>query len=209
MAEPAGVATLAPASRRGRPRRITTDSGLEPREEILREAARLFSGRGVAATRLTDIAAAVGITAPTIYYHFENHDAIVGTLLAYVVDESAAFATAAARRSGPCSDRLESLVTHHVERLTSGPYDLWFVVGMSADESGRFRSVARKAAEWRRAVGRLVSEGIERGEFRPVDVTLALAAVSGLVYAALQLRHQLGSVDAAEVGRLAVASFRP
>src|SRR5262245_22018203 len=102
MPEPMATPALPPTGRRGRPRRITRESGLAPREEILREAARLFSARGVGATRITDIAAAVGITPPTIYYHFDNLGAIVGTLLTYVVDESAAFATAAARRAGPC-----------------------------------------------------------------------------------------------------------
>ena len=151
--------------------------------------------------------AAVGITPPTIYYHFENLAAIVEALLTYVVDESAAFATAAARRSGPCADRLASLVTQHVERLTTGPYDLWFVVGLTGDESHRYPSVARKAADWRRAVAELVAEGIEGGELRPLDTTLAVAAISGLVYAALQLRHQHGSVDPAEIARLAVGSL--
>ena len=202
---PADASTT--AARRGRPRRIAQDSELEPREEILRAAARLFSTRGVAGTRITDIARAVGITPPTIYYHFENLPAIVEALLTYVVDESAAFATAAARRSGPTTDRLASLVRQHVERLTTGPYDLWFVVGLAEDESHRYTSVARQASDWRRAVARLVAEGIEEGELRPVDVTLAVAAISGLVYAALQLRHQHGRVEPAEIARLAVASL--
>jgi len=140
-----------PLGRRGRPRRIAPSTGLEPREEILREAARLFSARGVAGTRLTDIAAAVGITAPSVYYHFDNLEAIVEALLTYVVDESSAFATAAARRPGPCAERLASLVTQHVDRLTSGPYDLWFVVGLSEEESRRYSVVGRKATQWRRA----------------------------------------------------------
>ena len=162
----------------------------------------------MAGTRITDIARAVGITPPTIYYHFENLPAIVEALLTYVVDESAAFATAAARRSGPCADRLASLVTQHVERLTTGPYDLWFVVGLAEDDSHRYALVAERASDWRRAVAGLVTEGIERGEFRSLDTTLAVAAISGLVYAALQLRHQQGHVDPAEIACLAVASLR-
>lgn len=197
------------APRRGRPRRVAADSTLPPREQILREAARLFSTRGVDGTRITDIAAAVGVTAPTIYYHFANLAAIVETLLTYVVDESAAFATATARRPGPCADRLAALVAQHVERLTRGPYDLWFVVGLTAEQAGRHPAVQRRATDWRRAVARLVREGMATGTFRPIDERLAVAAVSGLVYAALQLRHQQGTVDPAEIARLAVASLTP
>lgn len=194
--------------RRGRPRSVARTSDLDPREEILRHAALLFSANGLGAVRLSDIAASVGVSAPAIYHWFENLDAIVGALLDYVVDESAAFATAAADSSGTASERLHSLVRQHVERLTSGPYDLWFVAGMSSAESRRFAAVGRKATQWRRAVARLVAEGAERHEFRATDPALALAAISGLVYGALQLRHQHGAVDADDVATLAVSSFR-
>lgn len=195
------------ARRRGRPRALDRATDLEPREEILRHAATLFSSHGLGATRITDIAASVGISAPAVYHWFDNLDAIVSALLDYVVDESAAFATAAANQSGSASRRLHALVQQHVERLTMGPYDLWFVAGMSSDESRRFAAVGRKAQQWRRAVAGLVEEGVTAGEFAPVAPDLAVATVSGLVYAALQLRHQRGDVEAREVARLAVAAF--
>ncbi len=154
---------------------------------------------------MTEIASAVGITAPTMYYYFENLDAIVEALLSYVIDDSAAFATAAARRTGPCPDRLASLVTQQVERLTNGPYDLWFVVGQSQTHSVRHPQAHRKGEQWRKAVARLVREGIDTGEFRKIDVSLAVAAITGLVYAALQRRHEGHQVDPEEIAVLAVA----
>ena len=126
------------ARRRGRPRSSARGSDLEPREEILRHAARLFSAKGLGATRLADIAEAVGVRAPAIYYHFANLDAILSELLDYVVDESAAFATRSVAAGGTSSERLWGLVEHHVRRLAEGPYDLWFVAGMSDDDRARF-----------------------------------------------------------------------
>lgn len=195
------------ARRRGRPRTIERTSSLEPREEILQHAAALFSAAGVGATRLADIAASAGMSAPAIYHYFENLDAIVESLLQYVVAESAAFATATARRPGACVERLRSLITQHVERLTSGPYDLWFVAGLSETEARRFPSVGRRATQWRRAVAMLVEEGVETGEFHPIDTDLAVAAVSGLVYGALQLGHERGTVDATAVADLTIRSL--
>jgi AcrR family transcriptional regulator len=193
--------------RRGRPRAVERTSDLEPREEILRHAAARFSSAGVGATRVADIAASVGMTPPAIYHWFDNLDAILDALLSYVVDESAAFATAAASRPGPCAERLRSLIGQHVERLTAGPYDLWFVAGLSDAESRRSKAVGRKATQWRRAVARLVAEGVEAGELAPVDPDLAVAVVSGIVYGALQLRHARGVVDAEEVATLAVRAL--
>jgi AcrR family transcriptional regulator len=193
--------------RPGRPRATGGDSALDPRDEILRHAAALFSAKGVGATRVSDIAASVGVSAPAIYYHFDNVDAIVEQLLAYVVDESAAFATAAARGDGPPADRLRSLVKQHVERLTAGPYDLWFVAGLSDAERARFPGVSQQAARWRRSVRRLAREAAERGDFRPIDPRLAVAAVSGLVYGALELRHRGARIDAAGVAEVAVSAL--
>jgi AcrR family transcriptional regulator len=163
----------------------------------------------VSATRVADIASSVGVSSPAIYNWFANLDAIVEALLEYVVEESAAFATAVARRPGGCTERLHALITRHVERLTSGPYDLWFVAGLSETELRRFPSVGRRAAQWRRAVAHLVCEGIEAGEFEPLDTPFAVAAVSGLVYGALQLRHTHGTVDAAAVAEMAARSLAP
>jgi AcrR family transcriptional regulator len=195
--------------RRGRPRLVQAVPELEPREEILQHAAALFSTKGVAATRVADIAASVGVSPPAIYYHFENLDAIVETLLTYVVEESAAFATAAAAGTASCTERLGALIHQHVERLTSGPYDLWFVAGLSDEDARRFPAIAHHAAGWRAAAARLVEEGRERGELRDVDPALAVAAVSGLVYGALELRHRRRPVDAATVADLAVAALAP
>jgi AcrR family transcriptional regulator len=41
-------------------------------ERILQEAARLFGESGYSGTRMTDIAAAIGVTKPIIYRHFES-----------------------------------------------------------------------------------------------------------------------------------------
>ena len=182
-------------------------SGLDPAEEILRHAARLFSANGLGATRLTDIADAVGVKPPAIYYHFANLDAIVEHLLRYVVEESAAFATRTAAADGTCAERLRALVAQHVHRLTATPYDLWFVAGMSDTDSERFPAVRRRANAWRRAVATVFEEGRAGGEFRDIDTSAALSVVSGLVYGALELHHRAGATDPAVFADMAVASL--
>ena len=102
---------------------------------------------------------------------------------------------------------MTALIARHVERLTSGPYDLWFVAGLSEAELRRFPGIGRSAERWRRAVARLVREGVATGEFHPIDAQLAVAAISGLVYGALELRHRHGTVDAGAVAELAVRSL--
>ncbi|HBH7059131.1 TPA: multidrug efflux transporter transcriptional repressor AcrR [Serratia marcescens] len=52
--------------------RKTKQQAQETRQQILDAAVREFSERGVAATSLTDIATAAGVTRGAIYWHFKN-----------------------------------------------------------------------------------------------------------------------------------------
>lgn len=74
------------AGRVGRPRiapRVTSErrSWMEPREEVLDVAARLFVTQGVAGTSTREIAEAIGIRQASLYHHFPRKDAIVEELL--------------------------------------------------------------------------------------------------------------------------------
>ncbi|HEY9353781.1 MAG TPA: helix-turn-helix domain-containing protein [Nocardioides sp.] len=69
-------------TRPGRPRHIPARSQLEPREQILDAAARLFTERGFAATSTREIAEMVGMRQASLYYHFPcGKEEILGDLL--------------------------------------------------------------------------------------------------------------------------------
>ena len=53
----------------------------EVRGRIIREATRLFAERGYAATSVREIAEAVGVTKPTLYYHFGSKDGLFTALV--------------------------------------------------------------------------------------------------------------------------------
>ncbi len=54
----------------------TKRDGAQTRGRIEREALRLFAARGVNATSIRDIAAAVGVSEPALYRHFKSKDDI-------------------------------------------------------------------------------------------------------------------------------------
>ncbi len=58
--------------------RVSAD---ERRALILRAAGRLFAANGYAGTRLDDVAAAVGVTKPILYRHFDSKKALYLALL--------------------------------------------------------------------------------------------------------------------------------
>ncbi|RAJ69791.1 TetR family transcriptional regulator [Streptomyces sp. Amel2xB2] len=62
---------------------MSTQTGSAPtrREQILREAARLFAERGFHGVGVDEIGAAVGISGPGLYRHFAGKDAMLAELL--------------------------------------------------------------------------------------------------------------------------------
>lgn len=102
----------------------TTARGRNRRERILYEAARLFHHQGFHATGIDEIGAAVGITGPGVYRHFESKQ----LLLAAIIERSL--------------DRHREILAE-VARLRLGPPDeLRKLVELSADELAHNRDAA-------------------------------------------------------------------
>ncbi|MFJ8213725.1 TetR/AcrR family transcriptional regulator [Streptomyces sp. NPDC096033] len=86
------------------------------REQILREAARLFAERGFHGVGVDEIGAAVGISGPGLYRHFAGKDAMLAELL---VGISERLLTGGRRRveevAGDPRALLASLVEGHID----------------------------------------------------------------------------------------------
>lgn len=88
------------------------------RQQILREAARLFAERGFHGVGVDEIGAAVGISGPGLYRHFPGKDAMLAELL---VGISGQLLTGARRRLAEtdghagASEVLDSLIEGHID----------------------------------------------------------------------------------------------
>ncbi|KJR08326.1 MULTISPECIES: TetR/AcrR family transcriptional regulator [Gordonia] len=91
------------------------------RDEILDAAARLFAENGFAGTGMDEIGAAVGITGPSVYKHFPSKLAIlVGISQRSAMRLEAGVMAAYAITPDPAG-RLNALVDHYVDAVTSSP----------------------------------------------------------------------------------------
>ncbi|WP_415952250.1 TetR/AcrR family transcriptional regulator [Streptomyces sp. KLOTTS4A1] len=91
-------------------------AGATRREQILKEAARLFAERGFHGVGVDEIGAAVGISGPGLYRHFAGKDAMLAELL---VGISGRLLTGGKRRvsevEGEPRDVLDSLIEGHID----------------------------------------------------------------------------------------------
>src|SRR5262249_40174759 len=91
------------------------------REAILAAAERVFARRGVADTRMSDVAAEVGVATGTLYNYFENRDTLLSSLMEERSDELIREVRAAADASTGASPRarLEALVRASFQHFES------------------------------------------------------------------------------------------
>ncbi|GAA1950025.1 SACE_7040 family transcriptional regulator [Microbacterium deminutum] len=82
---------------------------------ILHEAARLFAERGYSGVSLEDLGAAVGVSGPAVYRHFENKQALLGAILIGVSARLRAGGRAVVDEGGDPQDRLRAIIAFHVD----------------------------------------------------------------------------------------------
>jgi AcrR family transcriptional regulator len=115
-------------------REAAIDPRLEPRQEILRAAARLFQQRGYDATSMNDVAAALKLSKGGLYHHFQSKDEILYNILSHAMDITEERVVNVARRipavrvdgSGidaprmdAPEDRLRTLIRLHIQLVLS------------------------------------------------------------------------------------------
>ncbi|WP_353942716.1 TetR/AcrR family transcriptional regulator [Streptomyces sp. HUAS MG91] len=96
--------------------RATRTDAPTRREQILKEAARLFAERGFHGVGVDEIGAAVGISGPGLYRHFAGKDAMLAELL---VGISGQLLTGGRRRAAEAEQGpdalLDSLIEGHID----------------------------------------------------------------------------------------------
>ena len=80
------------------------------REEILLAAIAEVERVGLAAVRVSDVAAALGISTGLVFYHFRTKDELVAEAFTYAVERDLAAMDRAAARRGSVVDRMRAVL---------------------------------------------------------------------------------------------------
>ncbi|MFF5131887.1 TetR/AcrR family transcriptional regulator [Streptomyces syringium] len=186
--------------------RLQPAPALTRREQILREAARLFAERGFHGVGVDEIGAAVGISGPGLYRHFAGKDAMLAELLVGISERlfdggCRRVAEAAAEADGDPAAVLDSLIDGHIDFAL----DDRALITLHDRELGQLRDSDRKQVRslqrryvelWVDVVRRLHPDATE------ADVRAAVHAVFGLLNSTPHL-----SRPAALPGRTATAAL--
>lgn len=152
------------------------------REEILTKAADVFEKKGFAQTTILDVAQALELSRSSLYHYFKSKDEILEALVLEHTEHAAEqMEKKLARRSGTASERLKELLSSSINgRMTRGAR-LRVLDQLAAEMSPEIK---QKFDQGRRRVldlyTRLIQNGIDAGELRPVDARTAALAILGI-----------------------------
>lgn len=149
--------------------------------EMLEAALATFVEKGYAATRLEEIATRAGVSKGTIYLYFDSKEALFTAVIREGMLPILANAEdLAATHEGPAADLLRTLIHDWWQRI--GSTRLGAVHKLMMSEAGNFPDVSRYYHETfvtrgRALIRRVLTLGIERSEFRPVDIEAAIDVI--------------------------------
>lgn len=151
------------------------------RDEIILSAAQIFREKGFHATSMQDIADSVHLQKASLYHHIDSKQEILLAVLDRALDVVIEDIEPIIDSDLPSVDKLKLAMARYIERVTSSA-DLAAVLLLehrSLEPRLRARHIARRdrfEELWRA----IVREGVERGEFRPLDLSIVTFALLGV-----------------------------
>ena len=95
------------------------EAAVDPKQEILRTAARLFQQRGYDATSMNDVAAALKLSKGGLYHHFQSKDEILFEIMNHAMEITQERVLNPVRGIANAEDRLRALIKLHIEVVLS------------------------------------------------------------------------------------------
>ena len=153
-------------------------------DRILEEAARLFCEKGYHATSMEDLAAAVGIKKGSLYYYIESKEQLLLQIAELIPPRFIANVTALLEDTQLTAEqKLRTAIMRHLELFETEMGLAWsrvFLREYRALPAEHRNKLLEQRRQYENVFRRLITEGVERGEFAPVDITLVTHAILGM-----------------------------
>jgi AcrR family transcriptional regulator len=150
--------------------------------EILERAAELFAQRGFAGTTVQDIADALGMSRPALYYYVKSKDVILEQLVENLsINDANVLEAIRRRRSGDPLEKLREMAHHLATNASSNPYQTQI---LAQSKHHLPEQIAARDREAERSIVQsliwVLEQGMRRGQFRALDPHTAALAIIGM-----------------------------
>src|SRR3954447_17471934 len=154
------------------------------REAILTAAHELVAERGWAGANVVDVSRRAGIATGSIYRHFPSKGALCAEVFRRAGDREAELMAGIANGDGSATDRLAAAIETFCRRALAAPILTHALLTEPVDtdvEEARLRNKRRH----RKVFAALLREGVDAGEFAPLDPPVVASALVGAMQEAL------------------------
>jgi AcrR family transcriptional regulator len=172
----ANCADSASAWRQGRKR--LRDHGVK-RDAVVQVAARAFAEHGYHNTSLDDIAKALDVTKPTIYYYVTNKEQLLFQCFVTGLEPIRSALSEVKVSKAPGRERLNTVLRQYAQAVASD-FGWCMVIAEHQDLSAAMSSHIRDLKiEIDQGIRRLLREGVKDGSVQPCDVKMTAFALAG------------------------------
>jgi AcrR family transcriptional regulator len=161
----------------------------------------VIAERGVAATRIADVAERSGVSPPAVLYWFDSKEQLLAEAL--TADDDRFYEELSERLDAEASPRERMVALIEASAESADDFSLWMELWTWALRDADLRAARERFdSRWRAAIETVVADGIAAGEFgADVDPAQAALAIAALIDG-LTVQTALGDPEVS-AGRLA------
>ncbi|MFI6048521.1 TetR/AcrR family transcriptional regulator [Streptomyces violascens] len=142
----------------------------ERREELLRAAVEQIESHGVAAVRIADVAASLGVSNALVLYHFSTKEKLVAAAFAHAAEDDLAQLHKILGRRTSALRRLRAAVRWYAPTGPAKGWRLWIEGWAAALREPALREVTLGLDQrWKAALTEVIAQGAAAGEFDCAD----------------------------------------
>jgi TetR/AcrR family transcriptional regulator, cholesterol catabolism regulator len=172
------------------------------RHEIVDVSARVFAERGFHATSTTELCEANGIGKGALYYYIGAKEELLAAIHDRVMDEVMLGAERVELAGGSPPEQLAMLGEELLDVIYRFPDHVWvFLHDFPALTGKNAETFRQRRRGYERRVEAVFQQGVESGDFRPLDTRLAVTAWLGMhnyTYLGLRAGEHLSVQDVAK-----------
>lgn len=152
----------------------------EVRAKILAAAEELFAARGVAGTSVRDIARSAAVNSAMIHYYFGNKDGLYREIIESAASTIRALLITATSSAQSVEEKLTRFVSGYARYIFSHP-NLARVLHRELLAGGTHLKKMMQPATNYKILREAISNAVQRGEMRKIDVDLAPISLMGMI----------------------------
>ncbi len=175
-------------------------AGEEKRLAIIRAAGHAFRQRGFHHTSLDDVATALGVTKPTLYYYAKGKQDLLFQCHQYALDLGDE-ATRQVDDEVSALTNLQRVLSFYIEQITVDFYSYSTLSDLNDLEEPQRREILRRRRKFDRFCRDLIQRGHEDGSIRPCDPMLTIFWIMGAINTIPRWFDPRGTLSGKEVAR--------